>query len=127
MKHSALMIVAVLGLFCGASFGAAVAPPDTLTLRDLVNHPERWPATVTLTRDYRFTSGAVAHQGDKARVLKFDGAQVGLAVGKVMFRDKPESCGMARGRQLVAWAPLTPAQRKWSIQRRCRMIRRSGR
>ena len=110
MKKCSLIIVAFLWLYCGTSFGAADAPPATLTLGDLVNHPERWPATVTLKRDYRFSSGAVAHQGDKARVLKFDGSQVQLAAGKIMFRDKPESCGFVEAAN-ESWAALTPAQR----------------
>lgn len=110
MKNFGFMIVVLAALLSATSFVAADAPPATLTLRDLVNHPERWPETVTLKRDYRFTSGAVAHQGDKARVLRFDGAQVQLAAGKILFRDKPEACGFVEAAN-EAWAALTPAQR----------------
>jgi len=88
----------------------AAAPPDTLTLADLVNRPDRWPATVTLQRDFQFNNGAVVHSGDTARVVRFDGARVALVSGKVSFLVTPQDCGLLDAAN-QAWAALSPAQR----------------
>jgi len=91
--------------------GARAAVPDTLAMADLVNHPDRWPATVTLQKDYKFTNGAVAHQGEKVRVLRVDAAQVVvLTASNVRFPVSPADCGLLDAAN-AAWTALTPAQR----------------
>ena len=108
MKTHALFLVAVL---VGAGSYAAVAPPETLTLADLVNRPDRWPAAVALPRDLTFKDGFTVHQGDKVRVGMFDGTRVGLiAAGNHRFAASPADCGLLAAAN-QAWAALTPAQR----------------
>jgi thiol-disulfide isomerase/thioredoxin len=108
MKIIGVIGLALLGLISGTCM--ADAPPDTLTLADLVNHPDRWPATVTIGRDFQFQNGAVVHAGDKAQVKRFDGTHVGLAVGKIQFLANPEDVGFLDAAN-QAWAALTPVQR----------------
>jgi len=90
---------------------AAGAPPETLSLADLVNRPDRWPATVSLPGDMRFKDGFVVHQGDQVRVGMFDGTRVGLiAAGNHRFAAPPAAIGLLEAAN-QAWAALTPAQR----------------
>lgn len=98
----------VCGLFAVA---APAAPPDALSLPDLVNRPDRWPAAVTLQRDFKFSNGAVAHRGDSARVTHFDGSRV-LVVTSHNLRIivLPADCGLLEAAN-QAWTALTPAQR----------------
>jgi thiol-disulfide isomerase/thioredoxin len=100
------------GLIWGClAVAAPAAPPEVLSAPDLVNHPDRWPASVTLQRDYKFTNGPVAHQGDKVRVIQFDGTHVTLLTsGNIRFSVTPEECGFLDAAN-QAWAALTPAQR----------------
>jgi thiol-disulfide isomerase/thioredoxin len=109
MKTISLIALALVTLHCAVC--TAAAPPDTLTLQDLVNHPERWPASVTLQRDFKFNSGAVAHQGDKAQIAKFDGSRVYLVAGNnIRFIALPADCALLDAAN-QAWSALTPAQR----------------
>ncbi|MGD1030468.1 MAG: thioredoxin-like domain-containing protein [Opitutaceae bacterium] len=112
MKRFAGRKWTLAGLIFGCLAAAApAAPPDTLSAPDLVNHPDRWPAAVTLQRDYKFTNGAVAHQGDKVRVLQFDGTHVTLLTSSnIRFSVTPEECGLLDAAN-QAWSALTPAQR----------------
>ncbi len=100
-----------LSLLLAATVLAVGAPPETLTLADLVNRPDRWPAAVALPRDFRFKDGFVLHAGDKVRVAMFDGTRVGLiAAGNHRFAAAPADVGLLDAANL-AWAALTPAQR----------------
>jgi len=113
MKPITFITLALVGLLWGACAlaDAPAAPPETLTLQDLANRPDRWPATVTLPRDFRFSNGAVLHQGDKAHVASFDGSQVFLvASGNIRFKITPQDCALLDAAN-QAWAALTPAQR----------------
>ena len=107
MKPIALFGLILLVGSRGYSVGGE---PETLSLADLVNRPDRWPATVTVPQDFKFNNGAIVHQGDKARVTRFDGTQVGVAAGNVRFMMKPDDCGLLAAAN-QAWAALTPAQR----------------
>lgn len=108
MKIMAMIGLMMIGIFGGVCIAAA--PPDTLTLADLVNRPDRWPATVTVPQDMHFTNGAVVHAGDKAKVVVFDGRRLGLAVGRIQFVAAPQDVGFldAANQQ---WAALTVPQR----------------
>lgn len=90
----------------------AQAPaPETLSLRDLANRPERWPAQVTLKRDFRFSGGAAVRTGQAVKVVEFAGARVTVDGGNQLFFDiGPEDCDLLEGANL-AWKALTPAQR----------------
>jgi hypothetical protein len=94
-----------------ATFAAAPPPPDQLTLQDLVNHPERWPTTVTLQKDYRLGGGVTLHKGDKESVQNFDGRQVTILInGDTLFNLAPAACGFLDAAN-AEWSKLTPAQR----------------
>jgi thiol-disulfide isomerase/thioredoxin len=108
MKCLGIIGLALVGWLSGACMAAA--PPETLSLSDLVNRPDRWPESVTLQRDFQFTNGTVLHSGDKARVKQFDGAHVGLISGRVSFLVTPQDCGLLDAAN-QAWSALTPAQR----------------
>ena len=101
----------LMGLVWGMGMAAAGAgAPDKLTLNDLVNHPERWPEMVTVTREFKLRNGTVVHQGDKVRLVEFNGTQVGVGAGSSLFRIRPEDCGLLEAAN-QAWSALTPAQR----------------
>ena len=105
-----LTLVGLIWGLCAAM--AQAAPPETLTLADLANQPDRWPATVTLQRDLKFRNGIVLHQGDNVRVERFDGSQVLLLdpAHRMRFNASPEDCGLLDAANQI-WSALTPAQR----------------
>ncbi|HTW95830.1 MAG TPA: thioredoxin-like domain-containing protein [Tepidisphaeraceae bacterium] len=105
-------IVVLVGLFCNAlALADSPAPPSALTLQDLVNRPDRWPPSVTLQHDFNFTNGAVAHQGDKATIILYNGSQLALDTGNnIRFVVKPEDCDLLNAANQY-WSSLTPAQR----------------
>jgi thiol-disulfide isomerase/thioredoxin len=89
-----------------------VAAPASLTLPDLVNRPDRWPAEVTVTRDFIFNASAAVHTGDKAKVVQFDGTKVLLiAANNIRFTATPSDAGLLAAAN-QAWSALTPAQRE---------------
>jgi nucleoredoxin len=62
-------------------------------------------------RDFNFNNGAVAHQGDKATIIVFNGNQLVLDTGKnIRFAVKPEDCDLLNAANQY-WGGLTPAQR----------------
>lgn len=89
---------------------AAKAPPEVLTLADLVARPERWPAQVAVGKEMRFAGGKTVSAGQEARVLDFDGRQLVLGAGDLMFR-LPVADSNLLAAANVAWKELTPAQR----------------
>jgi hypothetical protein len=104
--------LALVGLVCGlCAVAATAAPAATLSLPDLVNRPDRWPTTVILQREFKFTNGTVFHQGDKVRVVRFDGSRVLVAApGNQLLATTPVDCGLLDAAN-QAWAALTPEQR----------------
>lgn len=98
-----------LTMFVGTLLAAA--PPRTLGLSDLANKPDRWPQTVTLKQDFRFTGGKSAVKGQAVRVLDFKGAQVLVDAGDdLVFELSPKACDLLESANR-AWAALTPTQR----------------
>jgi thiol-disulfide isomerase/thioredoxin len=92
-------------------FAAAGAPPDSLTLGDLANRPDRWPPSVSVQHDFRFANGATIHTTDALRILKFDGSVVVLSgPNDVRFSAKPEDCGLLEAANR-AWTGYSAAQR----------------
>jgi thiol-disulfide isomerase/thioredoxin len=106
MKYASIFLLTLL-----ANIAAAATPPDQLTLSDLVNHPDRWPATVTLPSDITFSNGMVVHQGQQVGVAAFDGTNcILVAQGNFRFRASAADVGLLDAAN-QAWAALTPAQR----------------
>ncbi|MSR63627.1 MAG: hypothetical protein EXS08_14415 [Planctomycetes bacterium] len=102
---------AAAGSLAASASAQAPVAPATLQLTDLVNRPERWPAKVTLTRDYSFGGGKGAKAGQAVQVLEFNGAQVTVDAGnELVFDLPPAECDLLSAAN-AAWAPLTPAQR----------------
>ena len=105
---SALLAALWLGIFSTVALADA---PATLTLADLANRPDRWPAAVSMNQDIQFNSGAVVHQTDKLQILKFDGSQLILSTtSNIRFQAKPEDTNLLDAAN-QAWSALTPAQR----------------
>jgi len=105
------LAVGVLLFVCAAFAAQAPAAPDTLKLADLVNRPERWPAQVTLARDFSFGGGKSAKSGQKVHVIEFNGSQLTADAGdELVFDLAPTECDFLNAAN-AAWAPLTPAQR----------------
>jgi hypothetical protein len=114
-EHSIMMalvlLLPALLVSTTATLPAASPPPDQLTLQDLVNHPERWPATVTLQKDYRLGGAVTLHKGDKEPVQNFDGREVTILInGDTLFNLSPAACGFLDAAN-AEWSKLTPAQR----------------
>ncbi|HXP59283.1 MAG TPA: thioredoxin-like domain-containing protein [Dongiaceae bacterium] len=109
MIRRALGLLLLAGQALGTVAGAAF--PDTLTLADLANRSDRWPAALTLAEDIRLGNGAVIHKGEKVRVARFDGSRVVVvAPGNIMVNLTPGDSGLLDAAN-QAWAALTPAQR----------------
>lgn len=85
--------------------------PSTLTLPDLRNHAERWPAAIAVPADLQFQSGATVKKGEVVKVADFDGRQVVVDNGHGLVFGLPvaETDFLARANE--AWAGLTPEQR----------------
>ena len=108
-RRSFLAALALAGFACRVLCAAA---PASLTLPDLVNRPDRWPAEVTVTRDFIFNASAAVHTGDKAKVVQFDGTKVLLiAANNIRFTATPSDAGLLAAAN-QAWSALTPAQRE---------------
>src|SRR5690606_29954991 len=63
-----LFAAIIVNLVLCAGLGAAQLPA-TLTLQDLVEKPERWPATVKVTANVRTKTGQTVLQGQTVPVL----------------------------------------------------------
>lgn len=101
----------VLALACLATASAQAAPPETLSLQDLVQRPDRWPAAVKLRRDFNFSGGGGARTGQAVHVVEFNGAQVLVDAGnELVFEVAPGDCDLLEAAN-TAWAALTPVQR----------------
>jgi thiol-disulfide isomerase/thioredoxin len=103
-----LFCAAAVVLLFSASFGAA---PATLTLNELRDHPERWPAKITLPRDFKFTGGAAARKGQVVQVIELKGAEVVVDAGNNLVFNLPVVGTDFLANANVDWATLTPAQR----------------
>lgn len=108
MKSLLSPLVFVLAL----SSSAFAAAPATLTLNDLRNHPERWPAEVTVPKDYKFQGGASAKKGQSAKVLELKGAEVVVEAANDLVFSFPVAESDFVAKANAAWAKLTPEQRE---------------
>src|SRR5687768_4584660 len=97
-------------LFASVTFAAAPPPPDKLAWDDLVNHPERWPATVKLTKMIRFSPTDSVAAGTECRVIGVVAGQAQLQADNSQFEAPPEFCNLLDEAN-AAWAKLSPEQR----------------
>jgi len=104
-----LLAIFTLGLVFGSVFAAA---PATLTLNDLRNNPERWPAAVTVPRDLKFQGGAGVKKGQEVRLVELSGNEVVLDDGKGLVFALPPAETDLLARANEAWAKLSPEQRE---------------
>jgi len=104
-----IVLGCVVVLFSSLAFGADV--PETLTFQDLVGHPERWPATVTMTANVRNSRGESVRKDEKLRVLKVVAAGVFVDSGKGFAMGIRENQSDIVEAANARWAKLTPAQR----------------
>ncbi len=103
-------------LLAGLSFiRVFAAAPSALTLSDLRQNPERWPATVTVPRDLSFQGGATVKKGQLVKVTNLQGNQVVVDSGTGLVFGLPvaETDFVARANE--AWAKLTPEQRDITV------------
>ncbi len=110
MHYSTLFrLFSVACLLTGSAIAAA--PPDSLTLADLVGRPERWPASVTANANVRSGSGQTVQQGQRVPVLNVTekgvfvlaptGGQIGLFAGQCDLLEQANA----------RWAKLSAKQR----------------
>lgn len=94
-----------------SSLAFAADVPETLTMHDLVGHPERWPATVTMTENVRDKQGHTAMKGQTVAVVAANekGIFVDTGRGGVLGTFEKQSDVIDRANE--KWAKLTPEQR----------------
>ena len=88
------------------------AAPAVLTLNDLRDHPERWPAKLTLPQDFKFNGGAVARKGQVVQVVELKGPDVLVDAGKDLVFTVQVAGSDFLATANTAWSALTPAQRE---------------
>ncbi len=111
-----ILVSLTTAVWLGAPAVLAADPPvPSLTLADLVNRPDHWPPYVSLPKDMHLTNGTVLHQGDKAKIVKFDGTKVYLVDDKARLAISPTDCALLEAAN-DAWQKLTPAQRAIDIK-----------
>jgi hypothetical protein len=103
------MPLVVCALFTSVAFAAAPVP-ETLAWNDLINHPERWPATVKLTKKIRFSTTDMVEAGTECRVIGVVAGNAQLMVDNSQFEAPPDFCDLLETAN-AAWAKLTPEQR----------------
>lgn len=103
------MVFALAGLVWGPG-ARAEAPPETLTLNDLVNHAERLPDYVVMNKTIRYGGGLSLRKGQRVRTVSFDGQTLTVTVGLTNFPTGPDESNLLEAAN-AEWAKLTPAQR----------------
>lgn len=114
MSRRLLTAFVSLSLFVASAF-AAEAPPEKLTWNDLINHPERWPATCKLTKDIRFSPTDGLKAGTVCRISAVPGAQAQLLADNSQFEAPADFIDLLDEAN-AAWAKLTPDQRALTPQ-----------
>lgn len=98
-------------VFSTVSLAAGTAPPEKLTWNDLVNHPERWPATTKLTKKISFGLGDGLDAGTVCHIAAVPGARATLiAPDNSQFEAPADFCDLLDNAN-ATWATLTPDQR----------------
>src|SRR5262249_52554760 len=91
------------------------AAPEKLTWNDLVNHPERWPATCKVNVPLKFSGGATLKPGTEVKInaVTARGAQL-IAPQGFAFDVAAKDCDLLDAAN-AAWAKLTPEQRNLTV------------
>ncbi|MDB6094874.1 MAG: Thioredoxin [Verrucomicrobia bacterium] len=106
---------AVIGALLSVAMGQAAAPA-VLTLNDLANHPDRWPASVTVQREFKFNGGLTVRKGQSVQVLEVKGASVAVDAGHdLTFEVKAAETDLLQAAN-QAWSKLAPEQREVDLQ-----------
>jgi hypothetical protein len=92
----------------------AAPVPEKLTWNDLVNHPERWPATVKLTKAIRFSPTDGIKAGTECHVLGVMPGQVQLQADNSQFEARPDGTDLLEQANAM-WAKLSPEQRALTV------------
>ncbi len=113
MKAALRIAVASIALSFGittAHVAMAAPPPETLTLRDLVRQPLRWPDTVKLKESIQFGGGQSLKAGEPYKLHEFDGREIQLLHDQTLYPIKPEQSDFLESANAL-WATYTPEQR----------------
>lgn len=104
-------VVVLVALVSSAAFTSAATPPQTLTLQDLSNRPDRWPAQVTIQRALNFGASKLA-AGQKVAIVEYNGgSELGVDAGNgQLYGIDVKDCDLLEAAN-AAWAKLTPEQR----------------
>jgi hypothetical protein len=98
-------------LWAAAAFAAPQPPPEKLTWQDLINHPERWPASTKLTTDLVFGPGDRIKAGTVCKIAALQGMDAQLILpDNTGVQVGEKQCDLLEGAN-AAWAKLTPEQR----------------
>jgi hypothetical protein len=100
--------VACCALLVSVTFAADV--PEKLAWNDLVDHPERWPEKVKLTKMIRFSPTDGLKAGTECKVVGVVNGQAQLLADNSQFEVPPENCDLLDAAN-AAWTQLTPEQR----------------
>lgn len=110
-----MLKTSVASLFFSACLMAAPPPAKPLTWRDLVNHPERWPAEVTVKADQKFQSGKVVRRGTKVSIAEVTLKDATLVADHgFAFGAGPAECDLLEAAN-AQWASFTPEQRALTL------------
>ena len=102
-------------LLIGASNAQAVAP-QTLQWRDLLNHPERWPATTTVKNDLQFSQSTM-DKGTEVQVYNVLPREVELIAPEgFIFTQTADQCTLVEDANAF-WSALTEDQKEVTWQK----------
>lgn len=105
----------ICGLMFSMSIRAIAALPEKLEWNDLVNHPERWPATCKLTKNIKFGPVDGLDAGTVCRIIAVPGAQAQLLADNSQFEAPAEFIDLL-DQANVMWSKLSPDQRALTPQ-----------
>ncbi|MCC7351197.1 MAG: hypothetical protein IT446_11565 [Phycisphaerales bacterium] len=105
-----VMALVLMGMLAYSPVAMAGSPPERLTLKDLVNHPERLPDYVVMKKTIRFGGGLSLRKGQKVHTLDFDGQTLRVTHNRTNFPIDPDECNLLEAAN-EQWSKLTPAQR----------------
>lgn len=107
VRLSVLTLVTLI--FCAAR--AQAAGPQVLQWRDLVNHPERWPAETTVKNDLQFSNSTLSKDTPvKVYEVTANGVDL-IAPEGFIFDQTPQECNLLDDANAF-WSSLTDEQRE---------------
>ncbi|MCA9401652.1 MAG: hypothetical protein KC713_08490, partial [Candidatus Omnitrophica bacterium] len=113
-KKLCTLLLGAMVLLCASAVYAAA--PQTLTWRDLVNHPERWPAMTKVKNDLQFSKSTL-DKGAEVQVYNVLPNEVELIAPEgFIFAQTPQECTLLEDANLF-WSSLTPEQKEVTWQK----------